>query len=452
MIFSNRTSQIIFKKVKTDVLIIGGGLSGLSATVKLSQKGVNIILVEASGKLGGRTYSFIHKETGDVIDNGQHVLVGAYKNTLEYLDVIGTRKFLSVQKKPHLNLWSEEKGFSAFEIGKGKIFSSLKFKGLTFKSKIGLRNVEKFFQKFPSNENEITNSTVEEWLNSLHQTDEAKKNFWFPISISVMNELPERASALLFVRSLKSTFFSNKEDVNILIPTIGQTELYVEQAEKLLRKNGVEILLNNEVISFEEKNGKISKAQFQNGEEVEAKYFVSCVPYFALERIIENSHIEKKQFLYLKKFSSSPIISAYFWFDREVMQQDFVGVCGRNIQWVFNREKILEREKKESQCISVVISGAYSLIEKSKEAIEKLCLKELEEIFPSMSLSKLLYSFIIKEKRATFSATPSIEFIRPNTHTEIENFFLAGDWTNTKLPATIEGAIQSGFEVAKKIF
>ncbi|MBM4165809.1 MAG: FAD-dependent oxidoreductase [Ignavibacteria bacterium] len=439
--------------MKTDVLIIGGGLSGLATAVKLSQKGVKkITLVEASGKLGGRTYSFMHKETGDIIDNGQHVLVGAYTNTLEYLDIIGTGKFLSVQEEPHLNFWSEDKGFSTFEIGTGKISVSLKFKGLSLISRIGLKNVGNFIQKFPSNENEIVDSTVEDWLNSLHQSEEAKNNFWFPIAIAVMNELPEQASALLFARSLKSVFFSSKGNARILIPTIGQTELYVERAEKLLEKSGVEIFLNNEVVSLEEKNGKFISARYHNGEKIEANYFVSCVPYFALDRIIENSETDEKQFSYLKEFSSSPIISAYFWFDREVMKQDFVGVCGRTIQWIFNREQILQNKNKLPQCISVVISGAYVLIDKSKGEIEKLCLNEMQEIFPKATSENMLHSFIIKEKRATFSSSPSIEFLRTKTETVYENFLLAGDWTNTKLPATIEGAIQSGFEVAKKIF
>ena len=104
--------------MQTDILIIGGGLSGLAAAIKLSQKGRNVTLVEASGKLGGRTYSFTHKGTGDVIDNGQHILVGAYKNTLEYLDTIGTRKYLQVQDEPQLNFWSEERGFSTFKLSK----------------------------------------------------------------------------------------------------------------------------------------------------------------------------------------------------------------------------------------------------------------------------------------------------------------------------------------------
>ncbi|MBS4028157.1 MAG: hydroxysqualene dehydroxylase HpnE [Ignavibacteriales bacterium] len=436
--------------MKTDVLIIGGGLSGLAAAVKLSQKGVKkITLVEASGKLGGRAYSFVHKETGDVIDNGQHVLVGAYKNTLEYLDIIGTRKFLSVQKNPHINFWSKEKGFSTFEIGKGKVFSSLRFKGLSLKSKLELKKVEKFFQKFPSNENEIQKLTVDEWLNSLHQSTEAKKNFWYPIAISVMNELPEKASALLFARSLKASFFSGEEDSSILISIIGQTELYVDGAVKLLKESGVEISLNNEVISFGEQNGKISKARFQSGEEIEANYFISCVPYFALERIIENSTLEKNQFLYLKEFQSSPIISIYFWFDKEIIEQEMLGVCGKNIQWIFNRNKIFQSTNTNHYCVSIVISAAYHLIEKPKEAIEKICFDDLREIFPNINSAKLNHSLIIKEKRATFSASPTLEAYRPNSKTKTENLFLAGDWINTGLPATIEGAIESGFKISK---
>jgi hydroxysqualene dehydroxylase len=438
-----------------DVVIIGGGLAGLSAAVKLANSGAKVFLYEQNPQLGGRTYSFIDNKTGDVVDNGQHLLIGAYHNTIEYLKLIGTDSFLSKQTKPKLNFYNPKYGISTFEISNlPKPFdltaAMLKYRALAIRDRQKLLKVGLALRKLdPPTEKKIAHQSVEEWLINLDQSEVVRHSFWYPIVVSVMNELPNRASATLFARSLKKSFLGNKSDAALLVPMVGQTELYVNEAENLLSKNKVKILKGEGVRHIIIENGKATGVEADSS--IKSKYVISAVPYFKLPNILPSSVTYKYPFSKLKYFKSVPIISINLWFDRSVMDIDFVGVVQKKIQWVFNKHRIMGETQKPDNYITAVISGAYKFIQLSKDELVSLAIKDLTEIFPMIKTAVLKHSLVIKEKRATFSATNEIEQYRPNYETPIENLFLAGDWTNTGLPATIEGAVQSGFECARLI-
>ena len=158
----------------------------------------------------------------------------------------------------------------------------------------------------------------------------------------------------------------------------------------------------------------------------------------------------EKPFADLSKFESSPIVSLHLWFDRDFMNVDYVGSIGRTLQWVFNRRRIVG-DSRSTGYISAVLSGAYAIVDEPKEKLILVALHELKDVFPAARQAKLIHSVVIKERRATFSATNEIEPFRPAPETQVRNFYLAGDWTNTGLPATIEGAVLSGFRAAELV-
>jgi zeta-carotene desaturase len=438
-----------------DVAIIGGGLSGLAAAVQLASNGAGVALLEQSSKLGGRCYSYIDEKTGDVVDNGQHILLGAYHNTIKYLNIVGTRGFLREQPALSLPFHHPIKGFAEFKISSlpqpfqlaGGI---LKFRILSLRDRQKLFNVGLALRRWSKRlEKNLSSLTVAEWLIELNQSEASRRCFWYPIAVSVMNELPERASALLFARSLKSAFLGTPSDSAVLIPTRGQTELYVHGAEKLLFKNNAKILTGAKVESIETSRSKTITIKFQDGERLEAQQVISAIPYFALEKIIPSTYRDEEPFSNLGIFESSPIVSIHLWFDREFMPQKYIGLIGKHLQWIFNRRKIMSEEGKSTSYISAVISGAYDVVDLAKEKLVAIALQDMRDVYPESRAAKLLHSIVIKEKRATFSPTNNIEPFRPSAETPIQNFFLAGDWTNTGLPATIEGAVMSGFNAAK---
>lgn len=443
----------------TDVVVVGGGLSGLAAAVQLSLDGARVILIEQANKLGGRAYSYIDKKTGDVVDNGQHVLVGAYHHTLRYLELIGTRDCLSANDAATLRLHFHhpEKGVDSFALPSvphplqipAAIF---KYRLLSFQDRQKLLNVGLKLKSWNhSLEEKLRKLTVAEWLESLHQSEEAKHSFWFPIAISVMNELPQKASALLFARSLKNTFLGKKSDATLFIPSVGQSELYVASAERILNNHHSRILLNTEVIALVVDKGKASGVKLKNGRQIKARAVIAAVPYFAATRLLPENLRKTDPFLHFKKFTASPIVSIHLWFDREIMDKEFIGLIERNVQWLFNRRRILRESGKPENYISAIISGAHNYVDMSKEQLVKMAVGDIASTFPSAAKASLVHSVVIKEKRATFSPTNKVEPLRPAQRTPIENFFLAGDWTDTGLPPTIEGAVMSGFRCAELV-
>jgi uncharacterized protein with NAD-binding domain and iron-sulfur cluster len=299
-------------------------------------------------------------------------------------------------------------------------------------------------------EQRIISKTVDEWLDEFHQSAAAKENFWHPLALAVMNEEMHRASALLFAGALQQTLFSTPANAQILFPSVGQTELYVQKAEELFQRKNIMVKKNTHVVQFELNENSIQRVLCKNEDAIEATSIISCVPAKNLYNVLNDSGVPRQEFQGLSCLQSSAIITVYLWFNTIIMQELFMGVGGKTIQWIFNRNKILHTVHHERQCLAVVISGANELLVHTRDELVTLCHKELSEIFPQIKFSELLYSFVIKERHATFSATPGNEKYRMDTVSSIKNMYVAGDWTNTKLPATIEGAIKSGVDAAQK--
>ncbi len=439
-----------------DVIIIGGGLAGLSASVKLVKAGATVLLIDKNNHLGGRTYSFIDRRTGTVVDNGQHLLIGAYKNTFEYLEMIGTKDLLFPSNDNSLNFIEEGKSHYNFSIPNfpapiNLLIAILKITPLSWSDKINLFDIGKIIKKWNDNlEKEIKDLSVEEFLNKYGQSYNAKKYFWYPLVISVMNESPNVASALLFAKVLKNTYFSKAENHKIWLPSVGQTELYVEKAIEMIKDHHSKVIMKEKVDNILIENGKVIGVNIK-GKLIKSKYVVSAVPNYNFLDLLPAKDRHTDFFVKIREITSSPIISVNLWFDREIFDEQFIGLINTNVHWVFNRNKIVSNNNNRFNYITAVISNARSFLNIDKFQIVQLVIEELKSNFPAIKYANLIYYSVIKERNATFSTTPDIEKIRPVQQTEIQNFYMAGDWTNTGLPATIEGAVTSGFLCADLI-
>jgi zeta-carotene desaturase len=230
-----------------------------------------------------------------------------------------------------------------------------------------------------------------------------------------------------------------------MIPTIGQTALYVDGARHVLEQNGCIIKTGSEVRKILSDDQNVTGIQMADGSEVKAEYLISAIPHYALAKILPDGSTHSIPF---GKFNSAPIVSIHLWFEKDFMSMNYCGFIGKQLQWIFNKRKIEGNVSNKTSYISAVISGAYGIVDSSQDELVALAVREMNEVFPESRTSRLIHSYVIKEKRATFSSTPENEQQRPSAETSLKNFFLAGDWTNTGLPATIEGAIQSGFHAA----
>jgi len=440
-----------------DVLIIGGGLAGLAAGVALAEAGRRVRLLEQKPYLGGRARSFRDAATGSVVDNGQHLFMGCYHSTLKFLETIGTTDTVTFDPQLHVRFLDADKKLtelrcpalpSPWHLLSGVFFSD----SFTFGEKMDVLRLGRALRAAKGTEDgpgAPDQLTVEQWLCSLGQRESLRRNFWDLLCIAAMNEDPQITSALLFHRVLRLALFNSPLDSRLGIPRTGLSDCYTEAAARAITDRGGSVELRRDVRALLVSNSECHGVRLADGTTIEAQTVLSAVPWYVLPGLLPEDTVSSEPFFSrILNLRPAPIISLYFWFDRPVTGLEFVGLRGTTIQWLFNKGKILGNGENY---VSLVLSGAHDHVARSKEDLRETALRELRTLLPSMHDAKLVHSLVIKERFATFSPCVGVDALRPAAVTPVRGLYLAGDWTATSLPATIEGAVQSGYTAAEAI-
>ncbi len=415
-------------------VVIGGGFAGLSAAVYLSRAGVKVHLLEASPKLGGRSYSFREKTTGDTVDNGQHLLRGCYNYTLDFLKLLGTDNLLPFPNNLHVPFvdkngkvyhLSTSSGFYPFNL----LSAILKFNAVPLSDRF---NAALFLGKaLLYSDRELEKLTVLELLKKENQSERMIKSLWEIIAVGALNADMKEASAKLFVDILKQIFLTGNRSYKMLVPSAGLSKLYCEAATKIIEQNGGKVTCSAKIEKIKCTGNKIASVASNEMEHNDFDFVISAIPPYALDKILEPEFSNE---LNLEKFKTSPILSAHLWLKENSFSEKFYGLIESDVHWVFNH----------GSYISVTISGADKFNDLPHDKIKCIIFSELKKYFHFFNEDSVSYIKRIKEKRATIVPSPEIIRKRPGSRTRYNNFFLAGDWTDTKLPATIEGAVKSG--------
>jgi zeta-carotene desaturase len=422
------------------VIVVGGGLSGLSTAVFLANKGIKSHLIEASPKLGGRTYSFNENDFQTEIDNGQHILMGCYNYTFDFLKTIDALDRVEFQKnlnvnfvnhKGEINKLSGDKLFYPISL----LIGILRYKALSVKERISILNF--FLKILITKPNIYRNFTTLELLKKFNQTENSVKSFWEIIHVGTLNTDLKLSSAELFVRILKTIFFTGNHSTKIVLPKFGLSKVFIENAVSFLERNGSEISLSERVTDFKINEGSIKKVVTNKREIVNFDKVVLSVPQFALNKF--DSITESLNIDFELKYS--PILSVHIWLNENPFNEKFYGLIDSDIHWIFNHNKH----------VTLVTSSAERFMNQSEDEISEKFIKELETRFSDFNKNKIIGLKIIKEKRATFIPSVETEEKRLNLKRMFGNLIISGDWTNTELPSTIEGAIKSGFLAASEI-
>jgi squalene-associated FAD-dependent desaturase len=428
------------------VLVVGAGAAGLAAAVELSSRGISVTVLEQHRRGGGRAYSFTDRTTGETIDNGQHALIAGCTSTMQYLDLIGTRGFLYLHRRPSLAFHHPLRGLRHFTFPRLPSFFHLAWGILTTGlfspgDRLRLLRLGLALTRFRDDDPFLAGATVAQWLKRHGQSPETVRTLWEPLAVAIMNERIDRASALLFVRCLRRAFLAAPGDAALLLPSVGLSELLVTPACKFLESRGGRVVLGARVTETIVRDGAVTGVRLADGSEVTASALILAVPTRAIGSILPREMPSRSLFLRAEAQPLSPIISIHLWYEADFMPDAAIGVVGRTVQWVFYRRKI-EETTGQGGHLSCVISAAGALADEPDEVILEGVLKDLRAVFGHGSSP--LHSLIIREKRATFSPSPDFEAARPSQMTDIPNLFIAGDWTATGLPGTLEGAIWSG--------
>jgi hydroxysqualene dehydroxylase len=437
--------------VSKRVLIIGGGFAGLAAGVALCERGYGVTLLERRNHLGGRAYSFTDPITGDTVDNGQHLFMGCYTHTIAFLKKIGCLEKLKFQERTRVDFLDAEQGFDSFECpalpAPLHVLAGLfKLQGLTIGDKLRTLNLGSTLRGKANLNGALT---VSAWLKHLKQSDNISKRFWTPMVVATLNENPDIASARMLIKVLQLAFGGGRDASAIGISGVGLSDLYTEDASKFIESHGGKIRLFAHVNKILLRDHQAVGVELKNGERIGADEVISTVTPDVLREMLDEQ-VQQNEFAYLEKLTSSAIVSINLWFDRAVTDRKFIGLIGTEIQWLFNKDAISLTSKKSNH-LALIISAANPYVNHTKQQLVDLALRDLHHLIPTASEAKLLHSTIVKERHATISHTVESDQLRPNPQTSIANFYLAGDWTNTGLPATIESAVLSGNTVAALI-
>lgn len=446
----------------TTIAIAGGGLAGLAAGCALAQAGFRVSLFERRPYLGGRASSYQHPGTGEIVDNCQHVLLGCCTNLLDFYRRAGVEDKIRWYEK----LTFLEPGGRASVISPSALPAPLhtapaflRADCLNFRDKMAIsRAMVALAPGVPADHGE----SFLAWLQRHGQTKQAIERFWKTILVSALNEDLDRVSVPYAAQVVRESFLKSAAAGRMGIPTVPLTELY-STAGDYIRARGGEVQFRAGVESFRTESSGVSVTT--SGAERKFDYLVLAVPFDALSRMLPDTTSSAPLAAALEQFSTSPITGIHLWFDRQISELDHAVLLDRTMQWMFHKSRLIDARKAREQntrnhearddgggsYIELVVSCSRSLIEKSKSEIVELAVKETQEFFPGARDAKLLKSTVIKEVNATYSPRPGIDQYRPKPETEWPHVFLAGDWTATGWPATMEGAVRSGYLAADAV-
>lgn len=439
------------REMTSSPLVLGGGIAGIAAAVRLAGNGMRPILIESRPYLGGRARSFIHPKTGDEIDNGQHLMMGCYHATFALLEQLGTRDLVELQ--PALRVEFREPGGENSVLAAprflpsqlGMMAAMLRLKGLSGRERRALLAVGLDVRLRTPGPDE----TTREYLHRLGQSPRAQERLWDPIIIATLNTPPERASARLFAEVMRRAFLGPGTDSQLAFPRTGLSHL-IDPAREFIESRGGHVITGATITGLHHPlDGYVVK--LKDHPEIAAEQVIAALPWRQLRPLLRGTFAGEHE-RPAAEMEYVPIVSLYLWYDRDPADLPvFAALLGTQVQWMFNRRKMgTPPNPAFPGLIACTISSAFSQSEAPGKEVAVMADRELREAFPELREARLLDWLVIKEKHATFAATPNAAQGRPGPRTGrcSPGYYLAGDWTDTGLPATIEGAAQSGFAAA----
>ena len=454
------------------VLVIGGGLAGLSSAVALAEAGLQVRLLEKRPHLGGRATSYTLPD-GSEVDNCQHVTLGCCTNLADFYSRVGAAgKIRFYDRLYFVDAQGRRSTMEASPLPAPMHLapSFLLFGSLNLADKRGIANAMMAIATAGGHPPVIDGISMLDWLQRMKQTPAAINRFWRVVLVSALDEELSRTDARYGIEVFWKGFLANKNGYRVGIPSVPLAELYEGCREAVMRRGG-EVRLRAGIREIRLRDNSFASVIMDDGTETSADACIAAVPHEALLSLLPKEMGEVNGTLSgLPNIRNSPITGVHLWYDRTVMTEPLLTLLDHTTQWVFNKsllyrtsetngagarpisqsEKFLSADA-DGQYLQLVISASYDLVQKSRQEIIDLCRRDLADVLPATRDAQLRKATVIKEVNATFSPAPGVDRWRPAQRSSVKNLFLAGDWTRTGWPSTMEGAVRSGYLAAEAL-
>jgi squalene-associated FAD-dependent desaturase len=440
------------RQASKSVVIIGGGVAGIAAAVALSEAGFRVQLFEKRPLLGGRASSFLDKATGARIDECQHGTMRCCTNLADLLTRLGVHDqiqyFDAIEFLDRNGKRSAIRG-SSLPAPLHTSFSFLTFKSLNLRDKVGIaRAMLAMLHTKPNPKQDDLD--VAAWFRRMGQTEQAVKRFWRPVLVSACNDELERISCLHAFKIFRDGFLLHPEAFRFGVPRVPLATLYTEPTLAYLQQRGGCIRTKTIVDEIHFERNRVTGVSLMDGERIEADYYVSALQFDLLLKLLPPTVTEGVPYWEnLRKLELAPLCGIHLWFDRPIDCPPALAILDRDTEWIFNKTQNFGLPANEETYLSVVISASRRFAETPKEELLAHILEEVRECLPDARQANLLRSHVVRWPKATFSPLPGVETLRPDQRSPIENLYVAGEWTQTGWPSTMESAARSGYRAAE---
>jgi zeta-carotene desaturase len=432
--------------IQRDVVVAGGGLAGMAAALALSEGGAgtsgnSLTVLDRRPTLGGRAYSYEHPALGETIDS-QHVVLGCCTNLCELMEKAGAAE--SIRWYDELFFLEPNGNRSGLRPGAlpapgHQTMSFLRAPMLGIGDKLGIaRGLTEFLRGYPEDDAE----SFAGWLKRTRQTERAIRHFWEPVVVGALNDGFENCSTKYAGKVFHESFLRSAEAGRLGIPALPLSE-WLAPLTDLARSRGVDVRTKTGLTGLEQTEGSRWRVS-TDGAVFEASNVILAVDFKQTQGLLKGLPGGSSAASDLDHFVAAPITTIHLWYDREVVDVDHAVLLDTRIQWVFAKSRIRRWKAERGTYLELVISASWPELKRGREEILAAALEELAIFFPAVKTARLVKSCVLKEARATFSVTPGLDRYRPAQKTQWPGLYLAGDWTRTEWPSTMEGAVRSG--------